>query len=91
MKAIIAGVALAAACISPALADFYIVQNPTTKRCTIVEQRPANPSVGIVIGGDTGFGVRAEAENRMKSVEVCRESTTGSGAGGDTVIREERR
>jgi hypothetical protein len=90
MKAILAGAALAAACISPALADYYIVQNPTTKRCTIVEQRPANPSIGVVIGGDTGFGVRTEAETRMKSVEVCHESTTGSGSGG-AVIREERR
>ena len=91
MKAILAGAALAAACISPALADYFIVQNPSTKRCTIVEQRPANPGIGIVIGGDQGFGVRTEAESRMKSVEVCRESTTGSGSGGDTVIREERR
>ena len=32
---------------------------------------------------------RAEAENRMKTVEVCRETTSGSG-GGDTVIREQR-
>src|SRR5215217_2759424 len=67
MKALLAGAALAAACISPALADFYIVQNPTTKRCTVVEQRPANPSIGVVVGGDTGFGVRTEAESRMKS------------------------
>jgi hypothetical protein len=88
MKAILAGAALAAACITPALADYYIVQNPTTKRCTIVEQRPANPGIGIVIGGDQGFGVRAEAESRMKTVEVCRETTTGSG--GDTVIQERR-
>jgi hypothetical protein len=89
MKAILAGAALAAACITPALADYYIVQNPTTKRCTIVEQRPANPSIGIVIGGDQVFGLRAEAENRMKTVEVCRETTTGSGSG-DTVIQERR-
>ena len=90
MKALLAGAALAAACISPALADYYIVQNPSTKRCTIVEQRPANPSIGVVVGG-AGVGVRTEAESRMKSVEVCHESTSGSGSGGDTVIREERR
>jgi len=89
MKAILAGAAFAAACITPALADYYIVQNPTTKRCTVVEQRPANPSIGIVIGGDQGFGVRAEAENRMKTVEVCRESITGAGEPrGGTVIEE---
>jgi hypothetical protein len=55
-------------------AEFYIVQNPTTKRCTIVEQRPA-PSAGIVIGDH--FGVRVEAETRMKTVEVCKEGTVG--------------
>ena len=66
MKAILAGAALAAACYTPALADYYIVQNPTTKTCTIVEQRPANPSIGIIIGGDmdgTG-GSREPDENR---------------------------
>jgi len=52
-----------------------------------VEQRPANPGIGIVVGGDQGFGVRTEAESRMKTTEVCRESTTGSG---DTVIKERR-
>ena len=90
MKAILAGAALAAACITPALADYYIVQNPTTKRCTIVEQRPANPSIGIVLGGDQGFGVRAEAENRMKTVEVCREGTTGAGERSDRSVVEEQ-
>jgi hypothetical protein len=90
MKAILAGAALAAACITPALADYYIVQEPTTKRCTIVEQRPANPGLGVVIG-DIAFGARLEAENRMKTTEVCRETTTGGGArGGDTVIEERR-
>jgi hypothetical protein len=91
MKAILAGAALAAACITPALADYYIVQEPTTKRCTIVEQRPANPGIGIVIGGDKGFGIRAEAESRMKTTEVCRESTTGSGERGGSTVIEERR
>jgi len=71
---------------TPALADeFYIVQNPTTKRCTIVEKRP-EPSVGVVVGSP--FGVRVEAENRMKTEKVCTETTTGGGGG---VRIEERR
>jgi hypothetical protein len=45
----------------------YIVQEPTTKRCRIVEERPASPSVGVVIGG-VGFGVRTQAE--MPSVQA---------------------
>jgi hypothetical protein len=38
-----------------------------------------------VIIGDRGFGVRLDAENHMRTVEVCRSATTGSG-----VIIEER-
>ena len=88
MKTILAGVALAVVVSTPALAEFYIVQNPQTKRCTIVEQRPA-PNVGIVIGAP--FGVRVEAENQMRVVEVCRETTGRGGSGsGDTVIIEKR-
>ena len=86
MKAILAGAALAMAFVSPALADFYIVQDSSTKRCTIVQERPA-PGAGIVIG-DRGFGVRLEAENHMKTVEVCREGTVGERGG---VRIEERR
>jgi hypothetical protein len=89
MKSFLTGFAIAAACITPAIADYYIVQEPSTKRCTIVEERPANPTIGVVIGG-AGFGVRTEAETRMKTTEVC-QTTTGSGArGGDTVIQERR-
>jgi hypothetical protein len=86
MKAILAGAALAVAVVSPALAEFYIVQDSGTKRCTIVEQRPA-PGARVVVG-DRGFGVRLEAENHMKTVEVCRDATTGER---DGVRIEERR
>ena len=84
MQPVLAGAALAAFVITPSLADYYIVQEPTTKRCRIVEERPASPGVGVVIGG-VGFGVRTEAEGRMRTVEECRESGTG---GGTTVIEE---
>jgi hypothetical protein len=82
MKAVLAVVAIAAF-VTPALADYYIVQDQSTKRCRIVEERPA-PNIGIVVGAP--FGARVEAENRMRTVEVCHESTTGGPA-----IREERR
>jgi hypothetical protein len=84
MRVVLAGAALAAVVITPSLADYYIVQEPTTKRCRIVEERPASPGVGVVIG-PAGFGVRTEAESRMRTVEECRESGTG---GGTTVIEE---
>ena len=51
MRAVFVGAALAAFVVTPALADHYIVQEPTTKRCRIVEERPASPGIGVVIGG----------------------------------------
>ena len=89
MKAILASAALTAALVSPALADFFIVQDATTKRCTIVEQRPA-PGVGVVIG-DRGFGVRLEAENHLRTVEVCRDATVGERPAPGVRIEEQRR
>jgi hypothetical protein len=86
MRAVLAGAALAAFVITPSLADYYIIQEPTTKRCRIVEERPASPGVGVIIGG-AGFGVRTEAEGRMRTVEECRETT----GGGVTIEERERR
>jgi hypothetical protein len=86
VKAVLA-TALVVCVTTPALADYYIVQEPTTKRCRIVEERPASPTVGVVIGG-VGFGVRTEAEGRMRTIEECRES--GATTGGGAVRTEER-
>ena len=82
MRAILAGFALTTFFVTPTLADYYIVQEPTTKRCRIVEERPA-PGVGVVIGG-IGFGVRTEAETRMRT--ECRKTS-----GSDVIIEERER
>jgi hypothetical protein len=65
--AAIAAVAFA----TPALADFWIVQDSGTKKCSIVEQRPTTTTTTIV-GGNKVFKTRTEAENEMKIVEVCK-------------------
>src|SRR6188472_66141 len=83
MRAVLASAALALLGVTPSLADYYIVQEPSTKRCRIVEERPA-AGVGVVIGG-VGFGVRTEAESRMRT--ECRES----GTTGETIIEERER
>ena len=82
MRAVFLASTLVAFVVTPSLADYYIIQEPTTKRCRVVEERPA-PSVGVVVG--SGFGVRTEAESRMRTVEECREAGSSGG-----VIREER-
>ena len=82
MNKLMIGAALAVLATPALAADWYIVQNPSTKTCTITEQRPAAGG-GLVIGAP--FGVRVEAENHMKTVKECTE-TTGSGK----VIQERR-
>ena len=79
MRMIFAGTALAAFVVTPAFADYYIVQEPITKRCKIVEERPVSPSVGTMVGGAI-FSVRTDAESYMRIVDKCQENgTTGSG------------
>jgi hypothetical protein len=56
---------------TPAFADFWIVQDSSTKKCTIVDKKPTDTKV-VVVGGDGKvYTTRAEAETGMKTVTVC--------------------
>jgi hypothetical protein len=58
---------------TPALcAQFFIVQEPGTNRCTITEQPPA-PGAGTVVG-DGAYGDRAVAEAEMRTIAACAET-----------------
>lgn len=71
MKKIIAGAALLTAIATPALAaEYYIVQDSGTKKCTIVDKRPT-VSTTTVVGGDRIYTTRDEASTAMKTVKVC--------------------
>jgi acetolactate synthase small subunit len=68
-----------AALIAPAgAAEFYIVQDTATKRCHIVDQKPTSITM-VVVGDSRAFETRPDAENAMKSVEVCRSGDMGPG------------
>jgi hypothetical protein len=51
---------------------FYIVRDATTKKCTIVDQKPTTTTTTVV--GDGVYKTRTEAETGMKSVKVCTEN-----------------
>ena len=67
--------AAAAAICMPALAqttvteEYYVVQDPGTKRCSIVNQKPTTTNVVQV--GPMAFKTRTEAESGMKTIKVC--------------------
>ena len=51
--------------------QFYVVQEPATKKCTIVNQKPATGSTTTIVGDGTVYKTRTEAETAMKKVTTC--------------------
>jgi hypothetical protein len=78
IRLLVAAVGLAAFATPSLAAEFYIVQDTTTKRCTIVEQRPTSQTT-VVVGPGIAFTTRAEAEAGMKTVKVCESGGTVGG------------
>lgn len=72
MKQMLVGTVLLAAIATPALADFYIVQDSGTKKCTIVDKRPTVTTT-TVIGGDRVYTTREDATTALKTVKVCQD------------------
>jgi hypothetical protein len=56
----------------PALAadEYYIVQDTSTKKCTVVQQKPTSTTTTIV-GDGTVYKTKTEADTALKSVKVC--------------------
>ena len=72
MKAkILFAAAITTSLVAPAFAadEFYVVQDATTKKCTIVDKKPTATETTIV--GNGMYKTRVEAETGMKTVKVC--------------------
>ena len=50
-------------------AEFYVVRDATTKKCTVVETKPTTSTVTVVDNGT--FKTKTEAETGMKTMKVC--------------------
>jgi hypothetical protein len=50
--------------------EFYVVQDVKTKKCTIVEKKPAT-TTEVTVVGDGIYKTRTEAESGMRTVKVC--------------------
>ncbi len=51
------------------VSEFYVVQDVSSKRCTIVDKKPTT-TTSVVVGNGV-FKTRTEAETGMKSIKVC--------------------
>jgi hypothetical protein len=72
MKKILIGAIAASFTLAAAHAqttEFYVVQDTSTKKCTIVDKKPTTTTTVVV--GDGVFKTRTEAETAMKTVKVC--------------------
>jgi N-methylhydantoinase A/oxoprolinase/acetone carboxylase beta subunit len=54
---------------SAVAAEFYVVRDATTKKCTVVDTKPTTTTVTIVDNGT--FKTKTEAETGMKTMKVC--------------------
>jgi hypothetical protein len=69
MKLLIGGLVLVGLS-TPVLADYYVVQDVKTKKCTIVDQRPTTTTTVTQVG-PLAFKTREEADAGMKKEKVC--------------------
>jgi hypothetical protein len=74
MKRIIVTGALALALAGAAYAqttatEWYVVQDASTKKCTVVDKKPTATTTTVVSNGV--FKTKTEAETGMKSIKVC--------------------
>ena len=61
--------AASAAAQSAVAAEFYVVRDATTKKCTIVDTKPTTTTTTVVDNGT--FKTRTEAESGMTTMKVC--------------------
>jgi len=53
-------------------AEFYVVRDTTTKKCTVVDTKPTTTTTTVVDNGI--FKTKTEAETGMKTMKVCTEN-----------------
>jgi hypothetical protein len=52
-------------------AEYYVVRDASTKKCTVVESKPTSTTTTIVDNGI--YKTKTEAETGMKTTKVCTE------------------
>jgi hypothetical protein len=70
MKKVLLVTALIAMATPALAAEFFIVRDSATKKCTIVDKRPTVTTT-TVVSGDRAYTTREEAATAMKTVKVC--------------------
>jgi len=73
-KSLLVGVAVLAGTCYAAAADYFVVQDTSTKQCRVVEQRPTGSAL-VIVGGDSRmYATQAEADVALKAAPACNQT-----------------
>jgi hypothetical protein len=56
---------------SPGSSSYFIVQDASTKKCTITHEKPTTSTMTVVGGDGTVYKTETEAQSAMKTTKVC--------------------
>jgi sporulation protein YlmC with PRC-barrel domain len=68
-RGLLAGAALLIAVTTASAQEFYVVQDSSTRRCTVVEQKPSGTM--SVVSGTKVYTSRADAEAALNAATIC--------------------
>jgi hypothetical protein len=72
MRLKLAVAALALVVATPVFAaDYYVVQNATSKKCSVATKKPASAKVTLV-GDGTAYKTKKEAQTALKAADACK-------------------
>ncbi len=69
VKLVVAALALFIA--TPAFADYYVVQNATSKKCNVASKQPTGTKV-VLVGDGTAYKTKKEARDALKAADACK-------------------
>jgi hypothetical protein len=52
-------------------AEFYIMRDLTTQKCSVVDKRPVTAVKTITLATDAIYKSRGDAESAMRTIKVC--------------------
>ncbi|MBV8493024.1 MAG: hypothetical protein JO162_06055 [Alphaproteobacteria bacterium] len=75
LKRFVTSTVIAAALAIPSTAfaqdTYYVVQDVKTRKCTILDKKPATTEYTVVGSDGAVYKTRTEAESAMKTVKIC--------------------
>jgi hypothetical protein len=69
-KYVIAGLLIAGMATPALAAEYYVAQNTSSHKCSIVSHKPDGKSLTML--GSEGFKTRSAAESALKGMSECR-------------------